>query len=206
MKTILIFLFLLLQLSCSTTNIDLKKNDIEWKHELDFYTNINDILLIVDDTLLITHYTEGYNKGTVNKKYFENIYKIDKSTGKLLKYNFKDDSLTIRDISWSMRNEKYANRMTWPASFNMEANYDINIKSDEFSILHYMTISYTLEIIKDGQTYYINLDDLGEIRIEYYLKYSNELYLWLHHIGDDYDQIRSIIYKLNIDDLIREYR
>ena len=206
LKTILIFLFLLLQLSCSTTNIDLKNIDIEWQHELDFYTNNNDILLIVDDTLLLTHYSRRTDIETLKSSYFENIYKFDKNTGELLEYKFEDDSLTARDISWSFKNEKYANRRTWPAFFNMGSDYDISIEIDKFNLFHYTTRSYTLEIKKDSQVYKINLDELGEIRIEFYLMYSNELYLWIHSDNKDYNRVGSFLYKLNIDNLIRKYR
>ena len=206
MKTIITFLLLLFSLSCSTTNIDLETNDFEWKHEFDFYIDYHDGLLIDEDTLLVTHYTSDYNIRNESYTMYENIYKFDRGTGEKLEHIFTKDSLTSRDIIWSEKYLKFANRMTWPKEFNMESNYDIIIDIDKFTLLHYTTRSYTLEITKDGQTYYINLDELGEIRIEYFLKFSNELYLWIHSDNYDYKRVGSFLYKLNIDDLIRKYQ
>ena len=207
MKNILIFLLLLIPLSCSTTNIDLKKIDIEWKHEFDFYIDYHDGLLIVDDTLLLTHYSRKTDRETLKSAYFESIYKFDKNSGEIMDYKFINDSLTSKDIFWSEKFHRFANRSTWPKEFNMESAYDINIEIDKSGPIHHEKLSYTLEIFKNEEKYNICLDEFGEIRIEYYLKYSNELYLWLYQDDDDHNNgVRSVLYKFNIDDLIRKYR
>ncbi len=201
---LLMYLVLALCLSCSTTNIDLTKSDIDWVYKFDFYAEYRDGLLIENDYLILTHYTMEYDFDNLNHTYFENIFRFDRESGNLVEYKFIDDSLTSRDITWSEKFHKFANRTIWPKAFNMKSAYEINIDIDHTGPIHFEKRFYDLEIKKDDKEYSISLDELGEIRIEYYLTYSNELYLWVES-SKLRTPMNSSIYKLNIDKIIKNH-
>ncbi|MFN3195286.1 MAG: hypothetical protein ACE364_04985 [Chlorobiota bacterium] len=210
-KRLILSILLLFTFSCSTTNnddidINLKKIDFEWQRNLDFRIDHYDVMSIVEDTLLLTHYFEKTNRETLKSAHFENIYKFDRNSGELLDYISKDDSLTLDNIMLQEKYYKYANRYTRPVAFNMESDYEIYFQSFSYGPVHHERLYYLVTLIKDNQKYIIRLDEIGHVWIKFYIKYSNELYIWLYPFDEDHDQINSVLYKLNIDDLINKYK
>lgn len=202
MKLLIYILISIFIIGCSSTNIDVKKSDLDWKYELDFYSDILDDILIEDSLLILKHYEYNY----YIKKYIETIITIDKNSGNLIKYEKDIDTLFRKEIGVPENTYTKVNYSVRPILFEISPKYKIELTSDVSGQRHHRNRSYEFEITNGESKLTLNLDNLDISYINYYLSYSNELYIVLKPDSLKIGTIQNRIYKINIDNIIIDYK